>query len=279
MVANTPPGKIHVSRSHVVGSTLRTLTRALSRALISEHTARQRGLMQALDPRVRVVGVFALVIAVAVAHKIAAVLLLLAAAVLAALASAVSIRTLAVRVWLPVLAFTGVIAVPALFLTPGAAISPSSPITQQGLHTALLLIARVETAVTLTTVLVLTTPWTQILRALRSLYVTKEVVMMLGMAHRYLFLLAETATQMFESRESRRVGLLRGPPRRRLVAETSGVLMSKSLDLSQDIFLAMQSRGYRGEVYVLSDPSMRASDYIALLVFLGVAVLAIWWGR
>jgi len=263
----------------LVGSTLRSLTRALSRALMSEHTARQRGLMQALDPRVRVIGMLALVIAAALAHNITVVLFLLLAAIVLALTSAVATRTLALRVWTPVLAFTGIIALPALFLTPGVAVSASSPITRQGLYTAVMLIARVETAVTLTTVLVLTTPWTHMLKALRALYIPKEAVMMLAMAHRYIFLLAETARQMFESRESRRVGVLRGAEQRRLVAQTSGVLMSKSLDLSQDAFLAMQSRGYRGEVHVLSDLAMRAGDYVALFVFLGVAVLAIWLGR
>ncbi len=73
---------------------------------------------------------------------------------------------------------------------------------------ATLLVLRVETAVTLTTLLVLTTPWMHILKSLRSLHVPQEVVMMLAMTHRYVFLLAETAGQMFESRQSRTVGEL-----------------------------------------------------------------------
>jgi len=268
-----------VSRSDLLGSALRSLSRALSHALVSEQIARQPGLMQSLDPRVRVVGMLALVIAVALLHKIVVVLAVLAGAVVLAFTSAVPMRTLALRVWLVVLAFTGVIALPALFLTPGEPLSVGSPITRAGFQAALMLIGRVEAAVTLTTVLVLTTPWTQLLKALRSLGVPKEAVMMLAMAHRYIFLLAETATQMFESRESRRVGALRGPERRQLVTRTAGVLMGKSIDLSHDVFLAMQSRGYRGEVHVLAEQRMRARDYVAVFALLGIAVLAIWVGR
>ncbi len=44
---------------------------------------------------------------------------LFAVAVALGLLSQVSLATLAKRVWLTVLAFTGVIALPALFLTPG----------------------------------------------------------------------------------------------------------------------------------------------------------------
>jgi cobalt ECF transporter T component CbiQ len=235
--------------------------------------------MQALDPRIRVLGMFLLVVAVVLVHKIAVLLAFLAVGIMLALGSALTLRALALRVWLVVLVFTGVIAVPALFLTPGEPWSAVPSITRQGLHTAVMLIARVEAAVTFTTVLVLTTPWAQLLKALRSLGMPKEAVMMLAMAYRYIFLLAETATQMFESHESRRVGVLAGGEQRRLVAQSVGVLMSKSLDLIQEVFLAMQSRGYRGDVVSLTEQRLLPRDYFAILAFAGVVALAIWLGR
>ncbi len=107
-----------------------------------------------------------------------------------------SLLTLAKRVWLIVLGFTGVIALPALFITPGSNVATVAgfAVTEQGLRTACLLILRVETAVTLTTLLILCTPWVQVLKALRALRLPKEVVMMLAMTYRYVFLLVETAT-------------------------------------------------------------------------------------
>ena len=59
--------------------------------MLSEQTARQRGLLQALDPRVRVVGLFALVLAVTLSRRIAAVAALFAAAIAIALLSRVSL--------------------------------------------------------------------------------------------------------------------------------------------------------------------------------------------
>ena len=268
-----------MNRTRFFGSTLNSLSRALSRALVDEATARRSGVMQSLDPRARLLGMFLLVIAVVLVQKIAVLLALFLGAIGLALASSITLRTLAFRVWLVVLAFTGIIALPALFLTPGEPLSAVPSITRQGLHTAVMLITRVETAVTFTTILVLTTPWTQILKALRSLGIPREVVMMLAMAYRYIFLLAETATQMFESRESRRVGVLQGVEQRRIVSQTAGVLMSKSLDLSQDVFLAMQSRGYRGDVITVADERLTLLDYLAILAFVGFGVLAIWFGR
>src|SRR5208283_1597493 len=118
--------RMTMSRNGPIASTLLGLTRALSRALVSEKLARQPGLLQSLDPRVRLAGLLSLVLAVSLAHCIIVVLAIFAVAVLLALLSKVSLATLATRVWLVVLFFTGVIALPALFLTPGDALVGSS---------------------------------------------------------------------------------------------------------------------------------------------------------
>ena len=97
----------------------------------------------------------------------------------------------------------------------------------------------------------LTTPWAHILKALRVLRVPVVFVVILGMTYRYLFVILETALDMFESRKSRTVGTLDAADKRRLATATVGVLLSKSYQLSAEVHLAMQSRGFRGEVYVL----------------------------
>jgi cobalt ECF transporter T component CbiQ len=182
-----------------------------------------------------------------------------------------------------VLGFSGVIAVPALFLTPGAPLFTAPAlhlsISVQGVRTAVLLVLRVETAATLTTVLVLSTAWTHILKALRSLHLPAEIVTMLAMTHRYVFLLIETANQMFESRQSRTVGILSGAERRRMTTRTAGVLLSKSIELSQEVYLAMLSRGFRGDVRLLTDFRLQPRDYLGLSAFFLTACVVVWMGR
>jgi cobalt ECF transporter T component CbiQ len=182
-------------------------------------------------------------------------------------------------VWTPVFIFTACIALPAIFLTPGSRLIASVPITAQGLRTATYLLLRSETAVSLSMLLVLSTRWAQILKALRVLRVPVVFVVILGMTYRYLFLILETALDMFESRESRTVGVLEGPDRRRLATATIGVLLSKSYHLSADVHLAMQSRGFRGEVYMLDEFAMRTVDWYWLLFFFTISAAVIWVGR
>ena len=266
-----------------VESTLQSFAKALSRALLAERAAHERGLLQRLDPRVRLIGLLGLVVAVTLCRRLEIIAILFLVAIGLAVLSKISLWSLCKRVWLVVLGFTGLIAMPALFLTPGEAWRAIPwlhlTVTQTGLHSALLLLLRVETAATLTTTLVLCTPWTHILKALRSLGVSPEIVTMLAMTHRYAFLLIETANQMFESRQSRTVGVLRPAERRRVAARTAGVLLSKSVELSQEVYLAMMSRGFRGEIRLLADFQMTPLDYAGLAAFLASGVLVVWVGR
>ncbi len=259
----------------VIGGTVRGFTEALAQTLESEECARQRGLLQALDPRVKVVGLLALVVTAALSRRLAVMAALFALGIVLALASRLSLWSLAKRVWLVAFTFTFMIAAPALFLTPGEVIYRLGwlAITAQGLRTALVLMVRVETAVTLSTLLVLTTPWMHLLKALRTLLVPVEVVMLLAMTHRYVVLLTETANAMFEARQSRVVGRLNGREQRRLMVNTGGVLLSKTLEMGNQVCMAMQARGFRGEVRLLDEFRLRGWDYLAIFGF-AVAVAA-----
>jgi cobalt ECF transporter T component CbiQ len=221
------------------------------------------------------------VVAAALSRKLAVMAALFGLGIVLALASRLSLWSLAKRVWVVAFGFTFMIAAPALFLTPGVTVYRlgSLAITAQGLRSALLLIARVETAVTLSSLLVLTTPWMHLLKALRTLLVPVEVIMLLAMTHRYVVLLTETANAMFESRQSRVVGRLNGQQQRRLMVNTGGVLLSKTLEMGNQVFLAMQARGFRGEVRLLNEFRMRARDYAAISGFAVAAVVAVAAGR
>ena len=271
------------SRGNFVEHTLDGLLAAMSRAMYADSLAGGRGLLQVLDPRAKLAGLLGLIVAAALAAKLWVIATILAFAISLALWSAVSIRSLILPVWASALAFTGAIALPAVFLTPGTPVFSLPALqweaTAQGLRTAGYLILRVETSATLALLLVFTTPWTHVLKALRILRVPVVFVVVLGMTFRYILLLVETAHQMFESRKSRTVGRLTARDHRRLAVASAGVLLSKTYQLSGEVFLAMQSRGFRGEVYVLDEFRMRRRDWTALAVFGGLTAAAAWAGR
>ena len=266
------------SRGGFIEHTLEGLRSAMERAIYAEASASRTGVLQRLDPRVKVAGILALIVSVALAAKLWLIAGVLALAVTLAAVSAIPIRVLASRAWLGALIFSGAIALPALFLTPGTPIA-AMPITQQGVRTASFLILRTETATTLMLVLAYTTPWTHILKALRIFRVPVVFVVILGMTCRYILLMLETAHEMFESRKSRTVNRMTPAESRRLAVSSSGVLLNKTLHMSGEVYLAMQARGFRGEVYLLDDFEMRRLDWFALGAFATVAAVSILLGR
>ncbi len=270
-------------RRSFIERTLEGLARRMDRALYAEELAKAGGLLQRLDPRVKVIGLLLLLLDAALSRSVIVILCIFGVALILAMLSRIPIRTLATRAWLGALLFTGMIALPAIFITPGRVVYQLPllhwTVTAQGVQSALYLIARVETAVTLSLLLVLSTLWTHVLKALWVLGVPAVFIVILGMTYRYVFLLLQTARDMFESRQSRMVGTLDGAERRRLAAAGVGVLLTKSFYLSNEVYLAMLSRGFRGEVETLDDFRMRSRDWLALGCFVTLASLAFWFGR
>jgi cobalt ECF transporter T component CbiQ len=275
--------KLFEGRGGFLERTIEALWAGLGRAVDAEHSAAGGGLLQRLDARVKVAGLFSLILAAALATRLWVIAAIFAAAVVLAMLSRIPFRVLAARAWIGALAFTDVIAVPALFLTPGVAVYRVPglhwTVTAQGFATASYLLLRVETAATLALLLVFTTPWMHVLKALRVFRVPVVFVAILGMASRYILLLLETAHEMFESRKSRTVGALAAAGRRRMAVASAGVLLSRSLQLSGDVYLAMQARGFRGEVHLLDDFAMKRLDWVALAGFAALAAAGVWAGR
>ncbi len=268
-------------KTSFVERTIASLMAASEYSACAERMAAGGGLLQQVDARVKVGGLLGLVVAVAASRQLPVIAGMFLFALALAVRSRVGLHRLLVWVWLPVLFFTGTIAAPAIFLTPGDPIFALGPIvmTAQGLRTASFLVSRAETAATLSSLLVLTTPWPWVLKALRTFKCPIVLVAILGMTYRYIFVILQSAFDMFESRKSRTVGVLSAPDRRRLAASTAGVLLSKSIQLSGDVHLAMQSRGFRGEVYVFQDFKARTADWFWLAVFTLVAAAALRWGQ
>ena len=270
-------------RGGFIEHTIDGLHSAMDRALYADRSASGRGALQQLDPRVKVAGLAALILASAIAVKLWVIAAVLVTAVILAALSFIPIWVIATRVWFATLTFSAAFAVPALFLTPGTVIYTVPgvlwTITSQGLTSAAFLVLRSETAATLALVLVFTTPWMHILKALRLFRVPVVFVVILGMTCRYILLLLENAHEMFESRKSRTVGPMSRGEQRRIAIASTGALLSRTVHLSGEVYLAMQARGFRGEVYILDDFRMQSLDWFAAIGFTGLTAGLVWVGR
>ncbi len=266
----------------VVERTLAGVTESLEQSLFAEELAREPGVLQSLDPRVKLVGFLALLLAVSFAHNLWVLAGLYVFTLILAWVSRVPLARFVKRVWLALPFFTGLVAIPVLFnfVTPGTPLvvlstSPYVAITEQGLRAASFLVLRVGTSVSLAVLLVLVTPWATLLRALSVLKIPSLFLLVLGMTYRYIYLLLRTSSDMFLARQSRVVGRMKAADQRRVVTQTMGNLLGKSYDMSQDVYLAMLSRGYRGHPRTLDRFQMKPRDWLWAAGLVAVAIVAV----
>lgn len=254
----------------------------LEESVFAEETAQKNGWLQRMDARVKCAGLLLLLLASSMSRSAPVITFVYLFSILLAAGSHIFSASFLRRAWVFMPFYTALMAAPALFLTPGdpAFVLPITGwiVTQQGIHTVAFLVLRVASSVSLMLLLVLTTSWPKLLKALRSLGCPRLLVLLLIMTHRYIYLLLHTATALFLARNSRRVGPESWQNSRQWIGTLLGTLLQKSYHLSQEVYLAMVSRGFRGEPVLMEDFRLRNSDYAWMAVFLASACACFYFG-
>jgi cobalt/nickel transport system permease protein len=263
----------------VFEKTIHRVTEGLEKAVVADDLASRPGLLQGLDPRAKVLTFLLLMVSVALVRSLP----LLAGFALLPLVlswlSRISPTYFLKRVGLFIPLFTGVVALPALFTTPGTPLLVlwgNVGITAQGLRAALTLVMRSWDTLSLAVLLVLSTRWSHLLRALRVLLVPRAFVQVLQMTHRYIYLFLRNINSMFLARRSRTIAPQAGGQSRRFLASSMATLLARSHNMSEEIYLAMLSRGFRGDVMVMENFSLKKKDalWAVLAALLAAAALS-----
>ncbi len=281
-----------VRKQSAISRTLLGLSGLVRDSVFSERIAGRAGLLQGIDPRIKLVGMVLLLLAASLLRTWYLLLPLYAVALVMAAASRISLWFFIKRVWLFVPLFAAVIVLPSIFniVRPGdplwvihdfgreVTLGPWSPgsylaITYQGVKGAALLILRVVTSVSLGVLLALTTRWVDLLKALRVFFVPRIFVLILSMTYRYIFLLLSMAGDIFTARTSRMVGPSDARGDRRFMASSMGMLLGKSHALSDEVYSAMVSRGFNGEPVTSHSFRTQAADWLWLASLVMVPAL------
>lgn len=270
----------------IVAKTLADVVGVVERAIFAEEHARRDGALQRLDPRVKLVGLGILLLVVGLSRQIGVIAALYVVTVVLAILSRIPVRFFVGRVWIGIPLVAGVVALPALVLTPGTPIVPllevgpvHLAITDRSIGSTSVFVCRVGTSVSIAVLLVLTTRWSDLLKAFRVLAVPEAFVVVLGMTYRYIFLLLRSVDSLLLARKSRSVGFTRGDEQRRWIAASVGTLMSRSFKLSNDVYLAMVARGYSGNIRTSWQFQMRDQDWFFAALMVLVAAVALWVDR
>ncbi len=282
LTAKGRDGKKKRAKKSFVKKTIDGVFSFFQEALVTETFTKRDGLLQSLDPRVKLISILAVVFAVSVTKDLRLLAAVYLLTLLFAHLSKIGVGFFIKRVWLFVPFFAGVIVIPVIFnvflpgdplyhimdLPPGTHIGPlalpdSIYITKQGVFAAVTFTLRVATAVSAVVLLFLTTPQQLLFKSLRSLKVPKVYVLTMAMAYRYIFLFMEMIRDLHIAKKSRTIKSMSLRDEQRWVGGRIGYMLIKSLDMSEKVHMAMVSRGFSGDVRIMHDYQTSRRDYIA----------------
>lgn len=247
-----------------------------------------------LDPRVKLIGALAFILAAALTPDGA----WLAFAGLFALWLALGLLAdvplgLLLRRGLVALPFAAA-AITVLFTLPGQPLlTVQMPllgwqltITDAGLVRFVTILLKSWISVLMATLLVSTTTFPDLLRAMRGIGIPNVLVGTIAFMYRYLFVLADEVLTMLRARDARSATGPAGQKaggavfwRAKIVGGMVGSLFVRSLARSERVYQAMASRGYTGELRWLDKPQTRRMDIVWLGALILVLLLIQLWAR
>jgi len=244
----------------------------LKEATMSEEYTNRKGFLQSLDPRFKTIALLAFLIT-AVSLKSAVLIgILYGFCLILALLSSIPLRRFLVRTLLFIPLFSLCIVLPTLFsvVTPGEPVwsfhvlGVSGILTRPGVDGAVLFVVRIATSVSLVVLLSLTTRHSELLKVLRVLGIPQIFVLTVSMCYRYLYLFATMVENIFTAVKSRVGVVSRQRQGRSIVTWNIANTWNRTTQMSEEVYMAMLSRGYTGEPRFLSKFHATPKDWLWL---------------
>ena len=233
--------------------------------LQNEALAARPGLLQRLDPRIKLLTLVLFAVTASLVHSVWVLIALVGVTIVLAAASRVGVASFERKVWLTAGLLAFLVAAPSAMrvFTPGPVVVPLGPfsLTEPGLMGVATLVTRVVASAGFALLVVWTMRWSDLLKALSAMRLPDVVVATLAMTQKQMLTLLRTVEQIHLARESRT--LTRGGARadRDWVTERMAFVVRKSMKTADDVYDAMLSRGFTGAMPSLVKLRLRPRDW------------------
>jgi cobalt/nickel transport system permease protein len=268
----SPPEEPSGTRRHtgrgrsLARKTADSVARAVADVLQNEALAARPGLLQRLDPRIKLLTLVLFAVTASLVHSVWVLTALIGVTIALAASSRVGVASFERKVWLSAGLLALLVAAPSAMriFTPGPVVVPLGPfsLTEPGLMGVATLVTRVVAAAGFALLVVWTMRWSDLLKALSAMRLPDVVVATLAMTQKQILTLLRTVEQIHLARESRT--LARGSARadRSWVTERMAFVVRKSMKTADDVYDAMLSRGFTGAMPSLVKLHLRPRDWV-----------------
>jgi cobalt/nickel transport system permease protein len=280
----------HRVRSAFLDRGLVGLSRVLKDTYVQWDLSKREGLFQRLDPRLKLLFLAFFVVAISLKREIASELIILFILLILNLFSRLKLIPLYSRILVFTFFFGALLSFPSAFnaVVPGTVIVPlvtldmshdflcyqipkTVGLTKEGLYLMALLSLRVANSLTVCQLVLSTTPFPDLAKALGLLRVPDIIVMIVTLFHKYLFILSCSLEEMHLAMKSRLVSAVLGDNARLWATSRMAYLYRKSHQTCEEVFRAMLSRGFSGEMRLTGPHPLSGINWLA-----GPILLAVW---
>lgn len=238
---------------------LKELLRAVGESVRIERFASRQGLLQRVDPRVKLLSLSGVIIVAVLLQSILQFLVLLLLLTMLAVASHLPLRAF-FRRQAAFIAFSTIIVLPLPFITPGYALVtiPVGPwmlqMTLEGLYRAVFFAVRVWVCVAALSLLTLSTRFVELLHGMQRLRFPRLFIQLTAVTYRFIFVFTDEAYRMGLAREARTVRKERVVRSRtwRTLSSMIGTLFIRAYERGEKVYQAMLARGYTGDFQLVN---------------------------
>jgi cobalt/nickel transport system permease protein len=136
--------------------------------------------------------------------------------------------------------------------------------TGEGLQGMYLLTLRVFNSISISFLLINTTPFNDIMKGLKMFRIPDSLLMIITLAYLYIFILANSVAESYLAMKSRIIGHMENMEVQQLIAGRITHIFKMSRRHFEKTFQAMLARGYTGDVVFYQGERLAFADYLIL---------------
>jgi len=275
-----------------IDRTLKSIAELIKIVYFQSDTASRRGLLQQVDARVKSIFLFFFILIISLNRQISSQFFISAFFFVLIISSGVNLAFIYKKVVVLSFFFGFLVVAPAAlnFITDGEIILnivhfkkdlsfwiyhvPSViGVTKEGCLVVLGFYMKVANSLTLTLMIVYTTPFNEIIKSLRLFRVPAMFLLVITLTYKFIFILAQTTEETYFAMKSRWWRNTRESQMDKIVAGRITHIFRKSWIKYEEIYRAMSARGYTGAVNISYSQKIKYPDIAFLVFFLAIGVL------
>jgi cobalt/nickel transport system permease protein len=144
-------------------------------------------------------------------------------------------------------------------------------------YSSIMITTKVFATITAMGLLSHSTKWSALTQALKRFYIPDIFIFILDITIKYIYMLGEFSLNMFYALKLRSVGKNRS--KYSSMAGIAGTVFLQSKEMAEDMYHAMECRGFTGEYHIKDKSKFKWLDYLYIGIITGFFILFIYFGR